>query len=205
MRQILIVSTIALALLAGVPVAAQDAPPPPANEGTFDALSVGNQKVVSSIYESQLGSANDQAGGTLLTRDDIAAMKADGGWGNTYKQLYDQGLVTHRNLGQAISSYNHASRATATTTTVVTTGDGQQIVSDKKGGGGGNATLAPSGGKAGGQAGGVKADHAKNAFVTTGAGGAVAAGPAGPAVHSSAGGMGGGKAGGNNGHGKGGL
>jgi hypothetical protein len=200
MKRSLIVSTLVLALLAGAPAVAQDAPPP-ANQGAFDALSAGNQKIVSSIYESQLGSANDQAGGSLLTRDDIAAMKADTGWGNAYKQLYDQGLVTHRNLGQAISSYNHASRATATTT-VVTTGDGQQIVSDKKGGGGGNATSAPSGGKAGGQAGGVKADHAKNAFVTTGAGGAVAAGPA---VHSSAGGMGGGKAGGNNGHGKGGL
>jgi hypothetical protein len=201
MRHILIVSTIALALLAGVPVAAQDAPPPPANEGAFDALSAGNQKIVSSIYESQLGSANDQAGGPLLTRDDIAAMKADTGWGNAYRQLSDQGLVTHRNLGQAISSYNHQNRVAPATTTVVTTGDGQQIVSGKKGGNNGS-TSALSNGKGGTQGGGVKAGHARtDTVVTTGAGGAVAAGAA---AHSSAGGAGG-KAGGNQGRGKGGL
>lgn len=203
MKRSLITSTFAIALLAGAPVLAQDAPPPPSNEGAFDALSAGNQKIVSSIYESQLGSANDQAGGPLLSRDDIAAMKGDGGWGNTYKQLYDQGLVTHRNLGQAISGYNHQTRTTTTTSTVITTGNGQQIVSGKKGGEGGNAASTLSGGKAGGQAGsGVKAGHGQNTVVTTGTGGAVAAGPA---AQSSAGGMGAGKAGGNNGHGKGGF
>jgi hypothetical protein len=201
MKHGLIVSTFALALLAGAPVLAQDVPPP-SNDGAFDALSTGNQKIVSSIYEAQLGSPNDQTGGPLLTRDDIAAMKADGGWGNTYKQLYDQGLVTHRNLGQAISSYNHASRASTTTTTVVTTGNGQQIVSEKKGGGGSNTASTLSGGKVGGNGGGLKAGHAKNTVVTIGAGGAVAAGSA---AQSSAGGMGAGKAGSNNGHGKGGL
>jgi hypothetical protein len=198
MKRLLLFFSFVLTLAMSAPALAQDTPPP-TNEGTFEALSPGGQKIVSAIYDSQLGSTNDQAGGTLLTRDDIAAMKANTGWGNVYKQLQAEGQVTHKNLGQAISSYNHQNRAT-TTTTVVTTGNGQQIVSGgKKGKGAGAQSL--KGGNASSHSGGKKAGQYKNTVVTTGAGGTVSAGPT---SHSSAGGASFGTAGGSKGRGKGG-
>jgi hypothetical protein len=168
-------------LAGGLPARAQDAPPPPANEGAYDALSSGNQKVVSAIYESHLEATASDPNAMTLTKDDIAAMKADGGWGNTYKQLYANGQVTHRNLGQAISSYNHSVKAASTgSPTVVTTGNGQQIVGGGKKGGAAGASA-----KADGPGGGKKSGHQKTTVVTSGAGGVAAAGSA---SHSSAGG-----------------
>ncbi|MCZ6848780.1 MAG: hypothetical protein O7F75_08040 [Alphaproteobacteria bacterium] len=158
MKRLLLLSTLAFTLAMGAPAFAQDPPPP--NAGAFAALSPGGQKIVNSIYDSQFDSANHLAMGTLLTTNDIAAMKADTGWGNVYKQLYDQGLVTHRNLGQAISSYNHQNKPS--TTTVVTTGTGQQIVTGDQTGKGGNANS---------RGGGNKFGHFKDSGITTGAGG----------------------------------
>lgn len=189
MKRLLLLSTLAFTLAMGAPAFAQDPPPP--DPGAFAALSPGGQKIVNSIYDSQFDSANHLAMGTLLTTNDIAAMKADTGWGNVYKQLYDQGLVTHRNLGQAISSYNHQNKPS--TTTVVTTGTGQQIVTGNKKGVGGNASS---------QGGGKKLGHSKNTVITTGAGGTVGAGPT---THSSAGGTSFGGAGGSKGRGRGGA
>ncbi|MFB3054583.1 MAG: hypothetical protein ACE1ZY_04590, partial [Alphaproteobacteria bacterium] len=116
MKRLLLLSTLAFTLAMGAPAFAQDPPPP--NAGAFDALSPGGQKIVNSIYDSHLDSASHLASSDMLTKDQIAFMKADTGWGNAYKQLYEQGLVTHRNLGQAISSYNHQN--SPATTTVVT-------------------------------------------------------------------------------------
>ncbi len=183
MKRLLLLSTLAIALAMGAPAYAQD--PPPSIEGAFDALSTGNQKIVNAIYDSHL-----DAGGTML-KDDIAALKADTGWGNAYNELYEQGLVTERNLGQAIKSYKQQN--TPPTTTVVTTGTGQQIVTGGKKGTGGNA---------GSQGGGKKLGLHKNSGITTGAGGTVGAGPT---THSSAGGTSFGGAGGSKGRGRGGA
>ncbi len=179
MKRLLLLSTLAITLAMGAPAFAQDA---------FDALSTGGQKIVNSIYESHL-----ETGTVTLTKNDIAAMKADTGWGNAYKQLLanDPSLVTHRNLGQAISARNHPT-TTTTTTTVLTTGTGQQIVTGNKKGVGGNASS---------QGGGRKLGHSKNTVITTGAGGTVGAGPT---THSSAGGTSFGGAGGSKGRGRGG-
>ena len=191
MKRLLLLSTLAITLAMGAPAFAQ-APPP--EEGAFDALSTGGQKIVNSIYDSQIDSPNDMAMGTLLTRDQIAFMKADTGWGNVYKQLLanDPSLVSHRNLGLAISARNHPT-TTTTTTTVLTTGTGQQIVTGNKKGVGGNASS---------QGGGRKLGHSKNTVITTGAGGTVGAGPT---THSSAGGTSFGGAGGSKGRGRGGA
>jgi hypothetical protein len=189
MKRLLLLSTLAITLAMGAPAFAQ-APPP--EEGAFDALSTGGQKIVSSIYDSQIGSPNDMMSGTLLTRDQIAFMKADTGWGKAYQGLYEQGLVTDRNLGLAISARNHPT-TTTTTTTVLTTGTGQQIVTGNKKGEGGNASS---------QGGGRKLGHSKNTVITTGAGGTVGAGPT---THSSAGGTSFGGAGGSKGRGRGGA
>ena len=188
MKRLLLLSTLAITLAMGAPAFALDPPP---EEGAFEALSTGGQKIVNSIYDSHLDSASHLAGSDMLTKDQIAFKKADTGWGNAYKQLYEQGLVTHRNLGQAISSYNHQN-SPATTTTVVTTGTGQQIVTGNKKGEGGNASS---------QGGGRKLGHSKNTVITTGAGGTVGAGPT---THSSAGGSSFGGAGGSKGRGRGG-
>ena len=192
MKRLLLLSTLAFTLAMGAPAFAQDPPPP--DPDAFDALSTGGQKIVNSIFDSQTGSPNEMMSGTLLTRDQIAFMKAETGWGNVYKQLLanDPSLVTHRNLGQAISSYNHQN-SPATTTTVVTTGTGQQIVTGNKKGVGGNASS---------QGGGRKLGHSKNTVITTGAGGTVGAGPT---THSSAGGTSFGGAGGSKGRGRGGA
>lgn len=109
---------LAAALVMGAPAWAQDTTPIPTNAGAYDALSLGNQQIVDAIYDSQLSSANSLAGGMLLTVDDIAAMKdEETGWGKAYQELYGQGLVSHRNLGLAISSDKRQNTPAATVTT----------------------------------------------------------------------------------------
>ena len=137
------------------------------NAGAYDNLSDGNKKIVSAIYESQLGSPNDTAHGTLLTRDDIAAMRQDTGWGNAYRQLQQQGYVTEKNLGQAISSYNHSTNASGGVT-VVTTAGGEQITVGK--GKSDNATASSA--KSNNAANAGKSNNGKSTVVTTAVGSA---------------------------------
>ncbi len=210
MKRLLLLSTLALTLAMGAPAFVQADPP---ELGAFEALSPGGMKIVDSIYDSHVLSDSHMAmghidlDGAMLTTDKIAFMKGDTGWGNVYKQLLanDPSLVTHRNLGQAISSRNHQTMTT-TTTTVLTTGTGQKIVvGNKKGQGFGASSV--KGGNAGSQGGGKKLGHYKNDVITTGAGGPAVGGPT---SHSSAGGasFGGssfGGAGGSKGRGRGGA
>ncbi len=64
---------------------------------------------------------------SLRRWDQIAAMKADQGWGQILNQLKAQGLVQDTNLGQVISRYNHTAKTTSTPT-IVTTGNGRSPV-----------------------------------------------------------------------------
>jgi hypothetical protein len=175
MKRPLVALGIGFLLAASSPAVAQTQVP---NDGAFDALSAGNQKIVSAIHESQIGSTREMNGESLLTRDEIAAMKADGGWGKTYKQLHEQGYVTEKNLGQAVSSYNHQNKAPKQI--VITTGSGQQhtVGRDK-----GPKTATAKSGKA--QSGGRKLGNSRSTVITTGAGTSYGAGAA---THSSAGG-----------------
>lgn len=98
------------------------------NEGAFDALSTGNQKIVNAIHDAQIETST-------LSTDDIAAKKLDGsygGWGKIYQQMYADGLVEFKNLGQAVSSYHHANKppppSSSPSTTVITTASGQKII-----------------------------------------------------------------------------
>jgi hypothetical protein len=191
MNRFLIHAGLCAALLAGGSAFAQDTTTTTTdpNAGAYDALSPGNQKIVNAIYESHIEATENMAadttttdgttteGGTTevkpLTHDDIAAMKADGGWGKTYKQLYAEGKVSYKNLGQAISSYNRSMRvANAGTATVITTGNGQQISTGGKKDG--EATSASAKGAGGGA--GKKLGHMKSTVVTTGGGGTAMAG-----------------------------
>ncbi|MEE8516457.1 MAG: hypothetical protein V3T02_07455 [Alphaproteobacteria bacterium] len=91
---------------------------------TFDSLSTGNQKIVNAIHDAQTETST-------LTLDQIAIKKDGGGWGTIYKQMFADGLVEFKNLGQAVSSYNHANKpphpSSSPSTTVITTASGQRI------------------------------------------------------------------------------
>ena len=71
--------------------------------GTFEKLSPGDQKIARALFEAQTTSG----GATPLTLDQIAAKKKHTGWGEIFKQMKAQGLVPDKNLGQAVSSFEH--------------------------------------------------------------------------------------------------
>jgi len=69
--------------------------------GAFDKLSPGDQKIARALFEAQ----STSGGATPLTLDQIAAKKKHTGWGEIFKQMKAQGLVTDKNLGQAVSTF----------------------------------------------------------------------------------------------------
>lgn len=73
-----------------------------ATEGAFDSLSSGNQRIARSLMDAQVAPAD---GGDIWTLDQIAAAKADSGWGNVFREMQSQGLIDAKNLGQVVSSY----------------------------------------------------------------------------------------------------
>jgi len=73
--------------------------------GAFAQLSPGNQKIAQALFEAQPKSTAPNAPKTL-SLDQIAAMKqGHEGWGEVFKQMKAQGLLTQKNLGQIVSSY----------------------------------------------------------------------------------------------------
>jgi hypothetical protein len=67
----------------------------------FGQLPPGEQKIARALFEAQSTSAS-----TLLTLDEIAAKKQGGpGWGEVFKQMKTQGLLTQKNLGQVVNSF----------------------------------------------------------------------------------------------------
>ena len=71
--------------------------------GAFDKLSPGDQKIARALFEAQ----KTNGGTAPLTLDQIAARKQHTGWGEIFKQMKAQGLVTDKNLGQAVSNFEH--------------------------------------------------------------------------------------------------
>lgn len=139
-----------------------------ANEGAFQALSPGGQKIARALFDAQKQPATDGAGdtgstgeasatagggGTETTEvagprslDDIAAAKAAGtGWGQVFKEMKAEGLVTEKNLGQVISGANRQNRLGAGDGST-DTGDG--IGPDAGTGSGAAATIAATNSKA---------------------------------------------------------
>jgi hypothetical protein len=73
-----------------------------AGTGAFASLPPGEQKIARALFETQTTSGTT----TPLTLDEIAAKKqGHAGWGEIFKQMKAQGLVTDKNLGQVVSSY----------------------------------------------------------------------------------------------------
>ena len=82
-----------------------------ANAGSFSSLSPGNQKIARSLFLAQKPTANGPA---PLSLNQIAALKEKEGWGEVFKQMKAERLVTAKNLGQVVSAHEKALH-TATT------------------------------------------------------------------------------------------
>jgi hypothetical protein len=108
--------------------------PPSTNQGAFTKLSPGNQKIAQALYDAQVapapvtkptttttatttGTTSTGTTPTRLTLDQIAAMKQGGqGWGQVFKEMKAQGLVTSKNLGQVVSASHRGSTTTVSST-----------------------------------------------------------------------------------------
>ena len=100
------VTCAVLAVCASVAVAQVVQPAPNPNQGAFDKLSPGNQKIAQALFNAEQSSATSTTTAPL-SRDDIAAMKQDGkGWGEIFKEMRKEGLVQQKNLGQVVSQNN---------------------------------------------------------------------------------------------------
>jgi hypothetical protein len=76
--------------------------------GAFEKLSPGDQKIARALFEAQNTTQSKSGGATPLTLEQIAAKKkGHAGWGEVFKQMKAQGLVTDKNLGEAVSSFEH--------------------------------------------------------------------------------------------------
>ncbi len=109
------------------------------NEGAFNKLSPGNQKIAQALYDAQ--QTNAQPSGSTSTApktyalDDIAAMKqsGQGGWGKIFKQMKADGhFPDAKNLGQVVSGKYQPQSGTSGSTTI-TSGSGKSQVTGKSG------------------------------------------------------------------------
>lgn len=118
MLRIFVITMLSFMMLTSVAVAQSS------NQGAFDKLSPGNQKIVNALFAAEQNTTPPPT--KLLSRDDIAAMKQDGkGWGGVFKSMKAQGLVQEKNLGQVVSQANHAAHSNSSQSTMITTGSGR--------------------------------------------------------------------------------
>src|SRR5713226_2553198 len=75
--------------------------------GNFDSLSPGNQKITNALFSAQKTTGSV----TPLTKDQIAGLRSTEGWGRVFKTMKADGLITAKNLGHVVSSYNHSLRS----------------------------------------------------------------------------------------------
>ncbi len=117
-----------------------------ADQGVYDKLSPGNQKIVDALYNAQpTPSAAQSSGSTtgsgtgsttttstnFLSKDDIAAMHQDGkGWGVIFKDMKanDQLPPDVRNLGHLVSGRYHPQATTSGSTTITSASGKSQVV-----------------------------------------------------------------------------
>ena len=139
-----------------------------AQETTFEQLSPGNQKIAEALFTAQPEVA--PAGSMLMTQVEIADLKASGmGWGQIFKQMQADGLTTAKNLGQAVSSFQHSiSPGSPGFEVMITTGSGQRItVGGKKK----SSTATTSSADGTTESKGHKSGAGKGVHVTTAGGG----------------------------------
>ncbi len=102
MRNAIHASRVVLALVVALGVAV-GAWAQTTSTGAFASLSPGEQKIARALFEAQ----STSGGATPLTLDQIAAKKTEGhtGWGQVFKQMKEQNLLTDKNLGQVVSNF----------------------------------------------------------------------------------------------------
>ena len=119
MKKVWLATIVVAAILAAGVAAAES--PTPAPDGAFESLSPGGQKIALAIFRSE----RQTAAGKPVSLDQIAQMKQSGqGWGEIFHELKEQGLVTDKNLGQAVSRMHHSGGPTARPRTEFTTASG---------------------------------------------------------------------------------
>lgn len=73
---------------------------------SFDELSPGNKMIARSLMDAQTLPPDSTIQPWSL--DDIAAARAETGWGNVFKQMQAEGLVEANNLGEVVSAHAQA-------------------------------------------------------------------------------------------------
>jgi hypothetical protein len=162
MLRIFVITMLSFMMLTSVAVAQSS------NQGAFDKLSPGNQKIADALFAAEQNTTPSPT--KPLSRDDIAAMKQNGkGWGEVFTSMKAQGLVQEKNLGKVVSQANHAAHSNSSNGTMITTGSGRTFVA-------GNpdhtsVTTQQGGGNSGSKGGGAGQQSVMNSQVQTGAGG----------------------------------
>ena len=105
------------------------------NEGAFDKLSPGNQKIAQALYDAQpQGTSGSTTTTTSMSLNDIAAMKQSGkGWGVVFKDMKAQGSLPPdvKNLGQLVSGKYQPQSTSGSTT--ITSASGKSQTTGKSG------------------------------------------------------------------------
>ena len=123
MLRILAITLLALAIVVTAAAAQTTTTTQPApststpNQGAFDKLSPGNQKIARALYEAQ-PSGSTTTTTKPLSLNDIAAMKQSGkGWGVIFKDMKANGQLPPdaKNLGQLVSGKYHPQSSTTIT------------------------------------------------------------------------------------------
>ena len=136
MLRILAITLLALAIVvtaAAAQTATTTQPAPStstANQGAFDKLSPGNQKIARALYDAQ-----QTQGTTPLSLNDIAAMKQSGkGLGVIFKDMKANGQLPPdaKNLGQLVSGKYQPQSSTNGSTTI-TSASGKSQTTGKSG------------------------------------------------------------------------
>ena len=128
MRRTFVIAFLALAVFIGTAAAQTTTPAPSPNQGAFDKLSPGNQKIAQALCNAQ------KSGCTASSLDNIAATKQHRGWGEIFKEMKANGQIPPdvKNLGQLVSGKYHPQSATSGGTTI-TNGSGKSQVVDNRG------------------------------------------------------------------------
>jgi hypothetical protein len=122
MRRVLALIGFVMSLAVSVEAVAQT------RSGSYDALSDTNRRIVSAIYEAQLGSRRDMADHPLLSKDEITAMRRTASWDEVHQRLAARGYVASKSLADAIRSYNRDTPSTTSRLLIISTGSGDQVV-----------------------------------------------------------------------------
>jgi hypothetical protein len=102
----LLVAVVALGVFASTALAQSDG-------GAFSKLSPGQQKIARALFEAQLQGPGPKTS-KPLSLDEIAMKRqAHQGWGEVFKDMKASGLVTDKNLGQVVKSWEHRHPETA--------------------------------------------------------------------------------------------